>query len=574
SVDTVAGLDDDNVVGPFPIGFDFPYYWYDVNEFYVGSNGYISFSDDALEAHPFDPYPNPMRPNDVLAPLADDLLFGPDAWDSTACRYAVNPAADTCVIEYRNVPFWQVPPFGNNTFQIILSKPDSTIRYQYYQQDPAVGSGSRAVGWEDQVGNWGYTYFPGVGNEIHAGLAIAIYDTATVEPPFDDVAVQAVMSANSGGFFTIAGEVLDIWADIANTGNQIESTFDVRMTVRDIGGMPVLQNTQTIVLLNPGEVTTVTFTPWTPTIDGQYTITVENLLSGDMNPNNDEIAVECHVVTLPAIFDYTDGTFEDQKVWAGPEGGFANYFVPPRDSVRIARYEVNISSGTACQDCYRLYVLDDNGPGGLPGDTLAGDTLDYGGIPGWQGADIFPKVEITDGSGFYVVWIHVPAANPWMGTDLTAPLSFQTWEYTGAFAPSRWRYVEDCGIRCVVEPWSVPDVIVSIDEFQRTTVRGAQGVTPPNASLDFAVNFRNTTPGNVATQWWIDAYLGPNLVLTRGPYSLFLLGGQDVNRIYGLPVPSNAPVAANYMVFVRVGTHPDVSHQDSFPVQILARGEQ
>ena len=43
----VEGLADDNAVGPFNIGFDFPFYWYMVDHFYIGSNGYISFSSDA-----------------------------------------------------------------------------------------------------------------------------------------------------------------------------------------------------------------------------------------------------------------------------------------------------------------------------------------------------------------------------------------------------------------------------------------------------------------------------------------------------------------------------------------------
>jgi len=578
SVDTVAGLDDDNVVGPFPIGFDFPYYWYDVNGFYVGSNGYISFSDNALEASPFVQYPNTVRPNDVLGVFTDDIIFGPQAPTAT-CRYATNPAADTCVIDFLNVPFWALPvPTGNNTFQIILSKPDSTIRYQYFEQ---TGSGqssdTRSVGWEDQIGMLGYSYLFGYSpaqNDIHAGLAIAIYDTATAEPPIHDVAVEAVMTENSGGFFTKAGEPLELWARIGNLGNQPEASFDVRVTVEDAGGGTVLQNTQTVVLLNAGDADTVTFTIWTPTLDGEYTIMVENLLVGDINPDNDEVIVECHVITLPATFDYCDDIIETATAWNGPGSGWANYFVPPQDSVRIARYEVFINSGTACTGCLELYVCDDNGPGGLPGDTLAADAVDYDAGQGWYGADITPKVEITDGSGFYIFYVQVEDSNPYSGKDLSPPFGRQGWEYTGSFAPDRDLFTEDIAIRCDVEPWSVPDVLVTIDEFQRTTVRGSQGVTPPNASLDFAVNFRNTTPGNVSMQWWIDAYLGPNLVLTRGPYSLFLLGGQDVDRIYGLPVPSNAPVAANYTVFVRVGTHPNVSHQDSFPVEILARGEQ
>ena len=578
-VDTVAGLGDDNVVGPFPIGFDFPYYWYDVNEFYIGSNGDISFSDNMLEAAPFVQYPALARPNDVLGPFTDDLEFGSPSAPQAMCRYATNPGGDTLVIDYLNVPFWAYPtPTGNNTFQIILSQPDSTIRYQYFEQ---TGSGSssatRSVGWEDMVGHWGYSYLFGLNppqNDIHAGLAIAIYDTATAEPPFKDVAVVAVMTENSGGFFTKAGEPLDIWADIGNVGNVTATNFDVQATVRDVGGGTVLQNTQTVVLLNAGQVQTVNFTTWTPTLDGLFTITVETLLGDDENPANDEIIVECHVITLPATFDYCDDIIETATAWNGPGSGWANYFVPPQDSVRIARYEVFINSGTACTGCLELYVCDDNGPGGLPGDTLAADAVDYDAGQGWYGADITPKVEITDGSGFYIFYVQVEDSNPYSGKDLSPPFGRQGWEYTGSFAPDRDLFTEDIAIRCDVEPWSVPDVLVTIDEFQRTTVRGSQGVTPPNASLDFAVNFRNTTPGNVSTQWWIDAYLGPNLVLTRGPYSLFLLGGQDVDRIYGLPVPSNAPVAANYTVFVRVGTHPNVTHQDTFPVQILARGEQ
>ena len=37
----ISGITDDNSVGPFPMGFDFRYYWIDVNEFKFGSNGWI-----------------------------------------------------------------------------------------------------------------------------------------------------------------------------------------------------------------------------------------------------------------------------------------------------------------------------------------------------------------------------------------------------------------------------------------------------------------------------------------------------------------------------------------------------
>jgi hypothetical protein len=221
-------------------------------------------------------------------------------------------------------------------------------------------------------------------------------------------------------------------------------------------------------------------------------------------------------------------------------------------------------------------VFDDNGPGSTPGDTLALDTLDYNGGQGWYGAEVEPEVEITDGSGFYIACMGLDDQNPYVGFDLTPPFSHQMWEYSNTFGwrPGRDRFTEDVGVRCDIEPWFLPDVVATVDEFQRTTVRGAPGITPPNASLDFAVNFRNTTPGNVSTQWWIDAYLGPNLVYRLGPYSLFLLGGQELDRIYGLPVPSNAPVAGDYRLCVRVGSYPDAEHEDSFPFEIKSRGLQ
>ena len=35
----VERLSDDNTQGPFQMNFNFHYYWYDVNQFWIGSNG-------------------------------------------------------------------------------------------------------------------------------------------------------------------------------------------------------------------------------------------------------------------------------------------------------------------------------------------------------------------------------------------------------------------------------------------------------------------------------------------------------------------------------------------------------
>jgi len=44
----IEGLGDDNIAGPFPVGFEFPYYGQGKNHFWVSSNGAISFNDQFL----------------------------------------------------------------------------------------------------------------------------------------------------------------------------------------------------------------------------------------------------------------------------------------------------------------------------------------------------------------------------------------------------------------------------------------------------------------------------------------------------------------------------------------------
>ena len=72
----VTGLQDDNAVGLFSLGFDFPYYWYSARKLQICSNGWISFQSslDNLAAD-FMRFPNANTPNDVIAPLAADFDF-------------------------------------------------------------------------------------------------------------------------------------------------------------------------------------------------------------------------------------------------------------------------------------------------------------------------------------------------------------------------------------------------------------------------------------------------------------------------------------------------------------------
>ena len=73
-VQQIESLADDNTRGPYVIGFPFHYYWYDVNSFYIGSNGYISFGN-ALLASPIKSIPDTVAPQNFIAAFESDLNY-------------------------------------------------------------------------------------------------------------------------------------------------------------------------------------------------------------------------------------------------------------------------------------------------------------------------------------------------------------------------------------------------------------------------------------------------------------------------------------------------------------------
>jgi len=130
-------LGDDNSRGPFTMNFNFNYYWYDVNNFWVGSNGYIMFQDGQC-ASPFPTFPSSSAPNDMIGAFMNDLTFV-GIGDSAECWYWINSGKDTLIVSWIHVGFFDIIPSGfsgDNTFQIILSTVDSSITFQYKEVDP------------------------------------------------------------------------------------------------------------------------------------------------------------------------------------------------------------------------------------------------------------------------------------------------------------------------------------------------------------------------------------------------------------------------------------------------------
>ncbi|MDH5683593.1 MAG: T9SS type A sorting domain-containing protein [candidate division WOR-3 bacterium] len=467
----VTGLADDNVVGPFPIGFEFPYYWYTVNSFYLGSNGYISFGDNFNASSPFHRVPSPDRPNNVLAPLMSDLDF---SVGNATCWYWTNGANDTLIIEYDSVRFWTRPNgTGNNTFQIILSRPDSTITFQYKEQEGAPYNGwtdsTNSIGIENVTGQIGLNYlfmgFPSY-NMPHDSLVIRFTPPESSAYQVHDVGIYSALSENSAGIFMYNGDNLTPWSKVKNFGNQTEANFPVCGWIKNQSGQTIYADTLQAGTLLPGEIDSMIFSPdWVASTNGQFTFTAKTSLTGDMFPGNDQSIVEMRVVTYPAELQYDNGIAHRQYYWNGP-GGYGNRFVPPQYPCRVTGMKV-YASATPATDIF-VGVLDDNGPGGIPGDTLTSATLNVF-TANWYTVNFTTPAVINDGA-FFIGAISSIAARPSFGMDTLLPFSRQGWEYTTGWAPSRHASIHDVCIRAMVQTVGIEEELTPAGPIPQTIV--------------------------------------------------------------------------------------------------------
>ncbi|MBS4015213.1 MAG: T9SS type A sorting domain-containing protein [Candidatus Latescibacteria bacterium] len=479
----VTGLGDDNVVGPFNIGFNFPYYWYRVSDFFIGSNGYIAFGDNTLAASGFgnDAPPNPNRPNNMVAPMLSDLDY---SVGSPSCLYWTNAANDTCVITFQDVRWW-ARPASNCSLQIILAKPDSSITFQYKRiiDQPFGGWTTEyiAVGIENVLGTDGLTYLWGTspaGNDLHDGLAVKFYPPQTTSYEAIDVGINNAMNENSGGLHLLNNTAHSLWANVRNNGNVTVTNCDVYCRVLNELNEIVYADTQVITSLAAGNMDSVVFIPdWTPTELGVYRTIIRAKYTGDIMPGNDSVVIETRIVEYPTELSFDDGQVNTRTSWTGWGGGYGVKFTSPVYPCRITGAKANLSIGGSEPITCTLYVFAADGPNGSPGSVIARRNVTVNSnTPKWY----YLQLDTTINAGsFFVGVISSDSSEPQYSIDTDAPISGQTWEYTGVWAPYRDKMSNDAMMRALIgyEP-IVNDV--SIEELLAPVSMVAPGalITP------------------------------------------------------------------------------------------------
>jgi hypothetical protein len=460
SAELISGLSDDNSVGPFFLPAPFPYYWYTVDRFWVGSNGYISFGTANI-ASPFPTIPSTALPHNFLGAMLSDLNFD-GAGNPAQCWRWESAAGDSVIVTWDSVPFWQqaAPTYtGSNTFQIIMNYNDSTITFQYKEQNGFTQGASNflTVGIENNSGNIGLQVLQDVMPPIQ--YAIRFYAPATTTLQINDASTTYNDNPENGAKFISAnGAAFPLITEVHNSGNTDLLPFNVQTIVRN--SVNVIQVSQTVLTdtLAQGSSEMITMpNPFSPTVSGTYRMTTSTQLAGDATPSNNQRTLELQVVDTTATeieLLYDDGSNSGGGIaWSGGNAGASNYFIPPFYPCDLTKVKAYIASDVSNLG-YSMMVYDDDGINGS-----AGTLLDSVFIPGgsfttgvFTTTNLTTPINITDG-GFYVTWF-MGGPDVTLGTNgvtSTNPASNRGYEVLAmSYSEFRYRETQDLMIRAVI----------------------------------------------------------------------------------------------------------------------------
>jgi len=308
-------LGDDSTAGPFPMGFNFNFYGNDYNQFFICSNGWISFTSTSTSYSNL-PIPIESEPNDLLAIFWDDL----NPANGGQVYYYSDPTSHQLVVSFNGVPHY--PDIGSLYFQVLLNGNDSSMIYHYGLMDDAGhGNNGATVGIENDEGTIGTQYRynqPGITDSmaVYFGFHAPFFGEHEVSPlAFVDFPP-----------FGLIGDGIMAEAVFINQGANPES-FPVRLVV-NFDGNEVYNETDQITDLQPGFSANVVFPEFIPGNEGVYQFAAISELVGDENPANDTIRINytAYGTVYYQDFESTNGSFSGTGDWqwgeptSGPNG--------------------------------------------------------------------------------------------------------------------------------------------------------------------------------------------------------------------------------------------------------------
>lgn len=291
--------------GQFEIGFPFEFYGQTYDSVYIDAYGYLNFGGYYHSSGNDCPLPSSSSPWQALIGGFWDYGYCNATYDGACLIETFGTEPDRyMVIQFHN---WRRSSY-NMEFEIILYE-DGKVLFQYLDIDDvgSYGAGQSAtVGMESDtvfvVPRSGITYLcndDNVGNRLQDSLAIKWY----YQPYIHNISAEQFLSPPGAG---IAGDPIIPEVEFKNRGLVQETSVPVRLLI-DPGAY---DDPQTIPSIDSAGTAAVTFSQFTPTSSGSYTLTAIAELAGDENAVDDTL-----------VFSYT--AFEEILDFEADGGGLA-----------------------------------------------------------------------------------------------------------------------------------------------------------------------------------------------------------------------------------------------------------
>lgn len=463
----VTGLADDNFVGPYTLS-GFSYYGNSPTQFWIGSNGYIAFNavNIASTAASFPAIPTIGGPNDFIAPFLSDLTL---AGASNPGRVYLYDQGDTVCISYVGVPFWYNNPnqyLGDNSFQVILNRADSSITYNYQKQigapDPVYRNNYISIGIENSTGNDGLQFYRG--DSIAAITFQSVkFDYPTVIQPLTDISIEWLDNDQKGAKFITQQTGINPVAMIKNKGNQdVNTNISLSYLIEDSTNSIVGLGTASLPSLSAGEDTILSLgNNYSPSGYGRYTLrTYLNGVANDAVQANDTSMVFYRVVDttqIPHELNYSSvPQFVGAIGWSGGNGGVACYYEPPYYPARVVSANYYITAANAPSIGFYSMLYDDRARGGINGPLL--DSVFVPNInilTGQYNTISLNSPHVIMSGGVYLHWL-MGGDGISLGTTTANPASNRTYEVLfGAWSPYRSAATQDFLMGINIEPLSI-----------------------------------------------------------------------------------------------------------------------
>ena len=456
-------LSDDDIRGPFDIGFDFPFYWYTVSQFYIHSNGAIGFNGGNFWVPHGNSVPNPAQPNDLIVGLGADL--NPECTGGDI--YYWSNGTDSLVVTFENVATWWNNTSGCNgshTFQIILTA-DGTITINYGPQsggyDYGIGSPAISIGLESELGNPGMGIFEDgtpSSREPRDSFAIRIYRPDSSSFHVSDARAGAIFPdrvsglENSGVVIARDRETNFLpTAHVVNAGTDTLYNTQAILTIRRrYNGLILYSDTVTVPEIPPSSYASVSFTniDFSTFPEDYYTAFLRVSNDADLYHADDTSKIEIQLIDWTA--EDTVGWIDLTAVMAAPlstrwlsAGGgwmvrFDFGYYPYRIDTAVVMMAGCASTEPGCSSITAPVFLATEGSGlGEVGDTLAVWNVTVN--P--DTAYIIPlPVGATVNGPVLLAFLQTDSLGPSVIVDTTHPFSLQTFESTNG---STWGLYRD-----------------------------------------------------------------------------------------------------------------------------------